>query len=195
MNAADSYSHLSEVLRLERDATGLLRAERDNAERGWRDASAACARMQTERDEYALKLSSCELMLTQRNAEAASAGLEAQQLQFRLDSLSATMAKSRRTLVDEHMEMKRQRDFVVRQRDALQARLDAIMLEHCPAEMTPEQTAEWAKHQRRDPWADPPQDMTIGRQGLSRLEQMADDIATQNGLPSVVERLAKNSDG
>lgn len=40
----------------------------------------------------------------------------------------------------------------------------------------------------KDPWADPPQDMTIGRQGLSRLEQMADDIATQNGLPSVVER-------
>jgi hypothetical protein len=28
-----------------------------------------------------------------------------------------------------------------------QARIDALMLEHCPHEMTPEQLAEWAKHQ------------------------------------------------
>lgn len=39
----------------------------------------------TERDTLASRLASCELMLTQRNAEAASAGLEAQQLQGRLD--------------------------------------------------------------------------------------------------------------
>ena len=29
----------------------------------------------------------------------------------------------------------------------LQARIDALMLEYCPGEMTPEQTAEWARHQ------------------------------------------------
>jgi hypothetical protein len=30
----------------------------------------------------------------------------------------------------------------------LEARIDALMLEHCPDEMTPEQVAEWAKHQK-----------------------------------------------
>lgn len=43
----------------EPDDTGLLRAERDNAERGWRDASASCARMQDERDAALLKLNGC----------------------------------------------------------------------------------------------------------------------------------------
>ena len=32
---------------------------------------------------------------------------------------------------------------------ALQARIDALMLEYCPDEMTPEQVANWAKHQRK----------------------------------------------
>lgn len=35
-----------------------------------------------------------------------------------------------------------------RKREALQAQVDALMLEYCPDEMTPEQTAEWARHQR-----------------------------------------------
>ncbi len=30
---------------------------------------------------------------------------------------------------------------------AAQAKIDELMLEHCPDEMTPEQIAEWAKHQ------------------------------------------------
>jgi hypothetical protein len=30
---------------------------------------------------------------------------------------------------------------------ALQARIDALMLEYCPKEMTAEQLEEWAKHQ------------------------------------------------
>lgn len=30
---------------------------------------------------------------------------------------------------------------------SLQARIDALMLEHCPDEMTPEQIAEWERHQ------------------------------------------------
>lgn len=32
-------------------------------------------------------------------------------------------------------------------RDALQAKLDAVMLEYCPDEMTPEQRAVWAASQ------------------------------------------------
>lgn len=32
---------------------------------------------------------------------------------------------------------------------AAQAKIDALMLEHCPDEMTPEQVANWGKHQRR----------------------------------------------
>lgn len=32
--------------------------------------------------------------------------------------------------------------------DALQAQLDALMLEYCPEEMTPEQMANWARRQR-----------------------------------------------
>jgi hypothetical protein len=34
-------------------------------------------------------------------------------------------------------------------RDAL-ARIDALMLEYCPDEMTPEQVNEWGKHQRAE---------------------------------------------
>lgn len=40
-------------------------------------------------------------------------------------------------------------DVIERALDAKQAEIDRLMLEHCPGEMTPEQTAEWAKHQRR----------------------------------------------
>ena len=38
--------------------------------------------------------------------------------------------------------------------DSQQARIDALMLEHCPDEMTPEQMAEWAKHQVAAPGFD-----------------------------------------
>lgn len=34
-------------------------------------------------------------------------------------------------------------------RDGLQAKLDAVMLEYCPDEMTPYQVENWARHQRR----------------------------------------------
>lgn len=42
-------------------------------------------------------------------------------------------------------------DEIERLRRALaskQAEIDALMLEHCPDEMTPEQRAEWGRHQR-----------------------------------------------
>lgn len=38
--------------------------------------------------------------------------------------------------------------------DSQQARIDALMLEHCPDEMTVEQMAEWAKHQVAAPGFD-----------------------------------------
>lgn len=31
---------------------------------------------------------------------------------------------------------------------AKQAKIDALMLEYCPEEITPDQRAEWARHQR-----------------------------------------------
>lgn len=33
--------------------------------------------------------------------------------------------------------------------EAMQARIDALMLEHCPGEMTQEQIANWQKHQSK----------------------------------------------
>lgn len=42
-----------------------------------------------------------------------------------------------------------EREFVMeQQRDAARARVDALMQEYCPGEMTPEQRAEWAAHQQ-----------------------------------------------
>ena len=35
--------------------------------------------------------------------------------------------------------------------ERLQARIDRLMLEYCPDEMTPEQIAEWERHQRAVP--------------------------------------------
>lgn len=36
----------------------------------------------------------------------------------------------------------------MRKRDAAEAKLDAIMLEYCPEEMTKEQKIRWAQHQK-----------------------------------------------
>lgn len=36
---------------------------------------------------------------------------------------------------------------ITAQRDTLQARIDALMLEHCPDEMTDDQRTNWARHQ------------------------------------------------
>lgn len=40
------------------------------------------------------------------------------------------------------------REALEKKCDALQAKIDALMLEYCPDEMTPEQIEEWGKHQR-----------------------------------------------
>lgn len=97
------------------------------------------------------------------------------ELKGRLDSLTSTMAKSRKTLVAEHVEMKRQRDFVVRQRDELQARLDALMLEYCPAEMTPEQVAEWERNQR--PVVEKPTPLEAQQEKTAMLRKALDGLS------------------
>lgn len=42
-------------------------------------------------------------------------------------------------------------------RGEMQAKIDALMLEYCPDEMTPEQVAEWGRHQKRVPEPTAPQ--------------------------------------
>ena len=42
-------------------------------------------------------------------------------------------------------------DELEQERKRLQARVDALMLEYCPDEMTPEQIAEWELHQQAVP--------------------------------------------
>ena len=39
-------------------------------------------------------------------------------------------------------------EVAARKADAIQAQLDALMLEFCPDEMTDEQRANWVRHQR-----------------------------------------------
>lgn len=46
------------------------------------------------------------------------------------------------------MRVRENADALVAERDALQARVDALMLEFCPEEMTEQQKANWARHQR-----------------------------------------------
>lgn len=42
-------------------------------------------------------------------------------------------------------------DGLARYAQHKQAKIDALMLEYCPDEMTPEQIAEWERHQRAVP--------------------------------------------
>lgn len=43
----------------------------------------------------------------------------------------------------------KERDTARRDCEALQAQVDALMLEFCPEDMTPEQIARWGRHQER----------------------------------------------
>lgn len=73
-----------------------------------------------------------------------------------------------------------------RERDALQAKLDAVMLEYCPEDMTPEQMAEWARHQK-------PCDSELEREitGQRRLNSMGAE--REAALLGKVERLTKEN--
>lgn len=89
------------------------------------------------------------------------------------DELSRERAFSRRLMA--------QRDALADELDALaagrqeasalQAKIDALMLEYCPDEMTDEQRANWAAHQR-------PIDDAAGRQEAS--EPVAPDVAIES---------------
>lgn len=43
------------------------------------------------------------------------------------------------------------RNVMLRHIEQLQAQIDALMLEHCPDEMSPEQVAIWGSHQKSVP--------------------------------------------
>ncbi|MEY8688468.1 MAG: hypothetical protein AB9M53_01130 [Leptothrix sp. (in: b-proteobacteria)] len=52
---------------------------------------------------------------------------------------------------EEHAKMQAGIQMLSTQLAAKQAKIDRLMLEHCPDEMTPEQLATWAAHQRVHP--------------------------------------------
>src|SRR4051812_43759548 len=60
------------------------------------------------------------------------------------DPLASTIEQYHEKLGDALAEVVRLRLVI----GAKQAHIDALMLEHCPDEMTPEQLEEWASHQR-----------------------------------------------
>jgi hypothetical protein len=66
--------------------------------------------------------------------ECAIAKIERQSEALHADNLAATVDLLEQTR---------------RERDALQAELDALMLEYCPGDMTPEQVENWKRNQNQ----------------------------------------------
>jgi hypothetical protein len=67
----------------------------------------------------------------------------------------AELVRAQPAVVEAGVAMRQMRDAtgeriaeLEREVAAKQARIDALMFEHCPDEMTPEQVAEWGRHQR-----------------------------------------------
>lgn len=50
-------------------------------------------------------------------------------------------------LRDSHKNKTRRVEYLERENKRLQAKIDALMLEYCPEEMTEAQLAEWGRHQ------------------------------------------------
>jgi hypothetical protein len=69
------------------------------------------------------------------------------------------------------MRVRQGADAMVAEVDAKQAKIDALMLEFCPDEMTPEQRENWARAQRRVP-------RTFGGDEASQGKERRDDAAT-----------------
>ncbi len=72
---------------------------------------------------------------------------ERDRLRAEVERLTADLAGAHEQLADQTARWA----AVVSERDALRARIDALMLEYCPDEMTADQTAEWARHQAPHP--------------------------------------------
>lgn len=70
-------------------------------------------------------------------------------------------------------------------RDSMQAKIDALMMEYCPDEMTPEQVEEWGKHQKPSPDA-------LKAAQPQEMPSAADDEATRwrHGEPTQPERVS-----
>lgn len=59
------------------------------------------------------------------------------------------MSQEREVLLEMEVErLMNELKIAKQQRDAKQAEIDRLMWEFCPNEMTPEQKAEWARHQK-----------------------------------------------
>ena len=100
-----------------------------------------------ERDEEIARLRD-QLRLANINAglllaQSTDADVENRELRAAVERMRATERKFG-TLMHELMDERDQLRAAVAR---LQARIDALMLEYCPDEMTAEQTAEWARHQ------------------------------------------------
>ena len=76
-------------------------------------------------------------------AQSTDSDVENRELRAEVQRLTADLAGAHEQLADQTARWA----AVVNERDALRARIDALMLEYCPDEMTSEQTAEWARHQ------------------------------------------------
>lgn len=61
--------------------------------------------------------------------------------------------KRLRTEIDEWLQAFAKNSDQVKRVEKLEARIDTLMLEYCPDEMTEEQIANWEKHQKHSPEA------------------------------------------
>ena len=105
--------------------------------------------------------------LLKRNAKWAADELDRQRAE--VERLTADLASAHEQLADQTARWA----AVVNERDALRARIDALMLEYCPDEMTADQTAEWARHQV------PHQLSAAEREALERESAAVDAVATE----------------
>lgn len=94
---------------------------------------------------------------------------ERDRLRAEVERLTADLASAHEQLADQTARWA----AVVNERDALRARIDALMLEYCPDEMTADQTAEWARHQV------PHQLSAAEREVLERESAAVDAVATE----------------
>ncbi len=76
-----------------------------------------------------------------------------------------------------HWAMVHEVERLTRERGSLQARIDALMLEYCPDEMTHEQTAEWARSQTPHQLTEAERDAM--QRALERSQTVADAGAGQ----------------
>ena len=80
------------------------------------------------------------LEVIELSGEAGRLRAENARLAAEIERLTKERDEARRTVKMAHEEG-------ARQIATLQARIDELMLEYCPEEMTPEQLDEWARHQ------------------------------------------------